>query len=69
MGNCHNHQGARRQYLRCGDRKGHMSSSSQTTQTRRVGSLTPEQSVIPGCCATTRRKRPRYYLPCTTTTR
>ncbi|VUZ48423.1 unnamed protein product [Hymenolepis diminuta] len=45
-----------------------MISRSQTTQTRRVCSLTPEQPVIPQCGATARKERSRYYPPCTTRT-
>ncbi|KAM3188017.1 hypothetical protein ACTXT7_001159 [Hymenolepis weldensis] len=38
MDNCHNHQVARRRYLRRGGQKGHLITRSQTTQIRRVRS-------------------------------
>ncbi|VUZ52479.1 unnamed protein product [Hymenolepis diminuta] len=47
MHSCHNHQAAWRRYLRRGDRKGHLILRSQTTRTRRVCSLTPEQPGTP----------------------
>ncbi|VUZ46826.1 unnamed protein product [Hymenolepis diminuta] len=46
MDSCHDHQPTWGQYLRRGERKEHLISRSQTTQTRRVCSLTPEQPVI-----------------------
>ncbi|VUZ54219.1 unnamed protein product, partial [Hymenolepis diminuta] len=56
-------------YLRREKRKRHLISGSQTTQTRRICSLTPEQCVVHQCRATTRKKQSRYYPPCTIKTR